>query len=216
MPSAPLPARRSAFPRLRRLRRSSLVLLALGLGALAEPAASETVERACPPREGRSSPEPAEWNRQHVLLAASNAAGVGDAALKPGAAVRAVLRRDRAVDFLAKPGKPSRPGQFGGMFRVRIERPGAYRVMLDSKAWLDVLKDGVAVAPIGHGPGPACSRVRKTVDFQLSRGDHLLQLSASPSSTAVILIMPSANLGPDRHGAALAPPDHNTRGDMRR
>ena len=216
MPSAPLPASRSAFPRLRRLRRSSLVLLALGLGALAEPAFSQTVERACPPREGRSSLEPAEWNRQHHLMTAASSAGLDGAVLRPGTTVRAILRRERAIDFVAPPGKPSRPGQFGGMFRVRIERPGAYRIMLDSKAWLDVLKDGVAIAPIGHGPGPACSRVRKSVDFQLSRGDHLLQLSASPSSKAVILIMPRANPGPVRHGAAPTPPDHNTRGDMRR
>jgi hypothetical protein len=159
--------------------------------------------------------EPAEWDRRHDLLAASSAAGLDGAVLKPGGAARAFLHRERAVDFAAQPGGLSRPGQFGGMFRVRIERPGAYRVMLDSKAWLDVLKDGVAVAPVGYGPGPACSRVRKSVDFLLGRGDHLLQLSTSPGPTAVILILPRSDARPGRRGA-LAPRDLNPRGDLRR
>jgi hypothetical protein len=39
-----------------------------------------------------------------------------------------------------------------------------------------------------HAPGPACSGIRKTVQFSLQPGRHVIQLSANGDPTIAVLI----------------------------
>jgi hypothetical protein len=75
------------------------------------------------------------------------------------------------------------------MFKVRIATAGTYRFVLGSGAWIDVLKDGRAVASTAHAPGPACSTARKTVEFPLAPGDYVLQVSANAEPTLALMIV---------------------------
>jgi hypothetical protein len=212
MPPACLPARDRARRHLPR--RMSLILTVLVLTPLGRPASSQDLQRTCSARNAPSS-ESSAWRRPYRLRAASSPAGLDSAVLRPGAAARAILTRQRAVHFLSPPGKPSRPSQFAGMFQLRIERPGVYRFMLDSKGWLDVLEDGGAIAPTGYGPGPACGAVRKSVDYRLRRGDHVLQLSANDDPRATILILAKADMGQGARQAPLGLLDLPPTGDTR-
>jgi hypothetical protein len=193
MPLAQGAARAATPCRPRRLTAAALILLTRVVGPPSRAAP------ACLERDSQPPSERAAWNRQHALRTASSPSELEATGLTPGRTVRAVLRPVGSIRFVARPGRPARTGEFGGMLQARIPQPGAYRVLLGSKAWLDVLKDGSALVPTGHAPGPACGPVRKTVEFQLDRGDYVFQVSANPDPVAVILVIPRPG---DRIGRA--------------
>ena len=69
-----------------------------------------------------------------------------------------------------------------------MTRPGTYRVALGAGAWVDMLRDGKAIASTAHGHGPACSGIRKIVDFPLTPGSYVLQLAGSPDANIPVLV----------------------------
>ncbi|HEX4272840.1 MAG TPA: hypothetical protein VHZ32_15725, partial [Rhizomicrobium sp.] len=54
--------------------------------------------------------------------------------------------------------------------------------------WIDVLKDGAAVTSGVHGPGPACSGIRKTVQFPLQPGRYVIQISANAGDSVPVMV----------------------------
>lgn len=80
-----------------------------------------------------------------------------------------------------------KPGSGARAPRPLPGRAGTYRVALGAPAWIDLLADGEPLASTGHGHGPACTGVAKTVDFRLQPGRYVLQLSgASQAETTVM------------------------------
>lgn len=144
---------------------------------------------ACAQMDVSLPPELAGWPHRSAIVSAAGAADLGEATLEPGQAVTATLHPTRQVAYLAQPEKPGGSVAHGGLFRVRIAAPGTYRFVLGSGAWIDVLEDGRPVASSAHAPGPACATARKTVEFPLQKGDHVLQVSANADPTLAILII---------------------------
>jgi len=107
----------------------------------------------------------------------------------PGRAYAVGLHPTRSVDYVAQPEKPGGSVAFGGMVSLTVDRAGVYRVGLDSGAWIDVLKDGTALVSTAHAPGPACTGVRKTVDFALQPGRYVVQVSANASPKLGLMIV---------------------------
>ncbi|HEX8555674.1 MAG TPA: homogentisate 1,2-dioxygenase, partial [Sphingomonas sp.] len=70
----------------------------------------------------------------------------------------------------------------------RVASAGTYRVALDSAMWIDVVAGTAAIASTTHGHGPACSGVRKMVDFALRPGRYVIQLSGSAKPQAVVMV----------------------------
>jgi len=58
------------------------------------------------------------------------------------------------VTYVTPPGKPAADGHVG-QFGLRVDHPGTYRVILSSGGWIDMLRNGAAVASTAHSPGPA-------------------------------------------------------------
>ncbi len=69
-----------------------------------------------------------------------------------------------------------------------MAEPGTYRVALEHKGWIDVLEAGRSLASSKHGHGPACTGIRKMVDFRLKRGRHVLRLSKLAEDEVRVLI----------------------------
>ncbi|THD58175.1 MAG: homogentisate 1,2-dioxygenase [Phenylobacterium sp.] len=128
------------------------------------------------------------WTAQTPLAAAVSAASLSQAQLTPGKSVVARLSPTADVDFAVPPEKPADPASHSGLFDVKIEQPGTYVVGLGAGAWIDVLKDGKALSSIGHDHGPACSTLRKMVEFPLQPGRYLLQVSGAPDAKLSILV----------------------------
>ncbi len=130
----------------------------------------------------------ASWTAQTPLAAAADAASLSKAALTPGKAVTADLPQTASVHFVTQPERPGGSVSHGGMFELRIDKAGTYVIGLGSGAWIDVLKDGKPLTSTAHSPGPACSTLRKMVDFPLQPGRYVLQISANADAKLPILL----------------------------
>jgi hypothetical protein len=151
--------------------------------------AQEEQQPACADRAAPVAGPYAAWTAKKAAASAARAADLPKAELIPGQAVLAALHPTREIGFMVQPEKPGGSVSKGGMFSLRIDTPGVYRFALGAGPWVDVLKDEVVVQSIAHGPGPACSGIRKTVDFPLEAGVYVLQISASPDDTLALLVL---------------------------
>lgn len=70
-----------------------------------------------------------------------------------------------------------------------ITEAGAYSIVMDQPAWVDVARDGANIHSNGNGRGPACSSIRKTVDFQLQPGRYTISLSRTQAPTVRLLVI---------------------------
>lgn len=163
------------------------MLLAVLL-ALAAPQVAESTHDAlaC---AATAAPLPAgmeNWSRPGVARAGASAGAATP--LKIGTAMTATLLPAPKVAYAARPEKPGTPASSGGVFAFTIESAGRYRVALGSAAWVDVLRGTTPVGSVAHGHGPACSTVRKMVDFDLAPGRYLLQVVGSGTATLPLMV----------------------------
>lgn len=111
----------------------------------------------------------------------------GDA-IEPGKATALTLRAVDVAKFALPPERAPATGTFGGVYRVTIARAGIYRVALQAGAWIDLVRDGKSLTSAAHMEGPACSGIRKIVDFALEPGSYTLQLSGAKGPQMRVLI----------------------------
>ncbi|MEH3157740.1 MAG: hypothetical protein PGN08_01770 [Sphingomonas taxi] len=141
---------------------------------------------ACP---ATPAPPPAElsgWSAMAPIGAGADAAAVAPLAIGRGA--RATLVPSATLRFARAPEKAAAPGSFGGLFAVTVARAGRYRIALGEGAWVDVIDGDRILASVAHGHGPACSPVRKMVDFDLAPGRYILQVAGARGATLPLLV----------------------------
>lgn len=129
----------------------------------------------------------ASWPAAVPMKAAADRNGLDAARLTPGQAVQLMLLQTSKVAFPLQPKKPGGTASYGGLMQFAVKEEGVWRVALGSGAWIDVVKDGKALPSIAHGHGPACSGIRKMVDFSLSPGTYILQVAASGTETLTVM-----------------------------
>lgn len=117
------------------------------------------------------------------------AAGATPAAITIGHGVRATLLPAAGVT-LPVPNDRAKAGSNAGVYGFDVTAAGRYRVTLGAAAWIDVIAAGKPVTSAAHAHGPACSPIRKMVDFDLVPGHYLLQLSGSDFAVVPLMIAP--------------------------
>ncbi len=115
---------------------------------------------------------------------------IAKAPIPLGRAAALTLDPVAGVTFAPPPSRAAKPGSFGGVYTFTVATAGTYRVALGSGAWIDVVRDGKALTSTAHTEGPACSGIRKVVDFVLTPGRYTLQLSGSKEAPMRVLIVP--------------------------
>lgn len=172
-------------------RRLIPVLMLLAVLPAAAPAFAQQGEATphCPQDAVALPAELQAWSAAAPLAAATAPDNAAKAELTPGGAIKAALVHTPDVHYAARPGKPGGTVAFGGLFKIAIAEPGVYRVALGNASWVDLIKDGVAAESIAHGGGPACSGIRKIVDYQLQKGDYIVQLSAGGDAETGLMIV---------------------------
>lgn len=133
---------------------------------------------ACPAVPAALPAELSGWGKGGTV------ADGGTLAIGSGATVRLVS----APTFAVASQKPLPAGRFGGSAAFTVATAGTYRVALGGPVWVDVVQGTATVASTAHGHGPACSAIRKTVDFDLTPGRHVLQISNAMSEFLPVLI----------------------------
>lgn len=119
--------------------------------------------------------------------AASASADLGKATITVGKAVDATLVAMEKVGYGVQPEQAPPKASYGGMYNVRIDTAGTYRVVLGGRAWIDVVRDGKTIASTSHGEKP-CAGVQKAVEFPLTPGAYVIQLSGSTATTVGMLV----------------------------
>ena len=168
--------------------RAGLASLAALVSVTGAQAQENRPQPACSAEMTALPAELAAWPDRKVSAAADEASNLSGAQIESGRAIDAQLRPMPAVRYVLQPEKPGGPDSFGGLFALRIDEAGTYRVALGAAAWIDLIGDGSAVASTAHGHGPACSGIRKVVDFVLSPGSYVLQVSASAANSLPLLV----------------------------
>jgi hypothetical protein len=157
----------------------------------AAPAVAQEMQHASANCPADAKPLPAAlsaWTDKASFDAAGSAAALNAAVLAPGKAVTVNLRHTREVQYMVQPEKPGGSVAYGGLLMLDVKTAGTYQVNLSSGAWIDVLKDGRPVMSGAHAPGPACSGIRKTVQFPLQPGRYVIQLSANGDPSIAVLV----------------------------
>lgn len=71
---------------------------------------------------------------------------------------------------------------------IQIDTGGTYRIALSDASWIDVTTANQVLPSIAHRHGPACSGIRKIVDFKLDSGRYALHLSGMKAASVKVLI----------------------------
>ncbi|HEY4274493.1 MAG TPA: hypothetical protein VGM68_03335 [Rhizomicrobium sp.] len=166
-----------------------LALLAAALLVSGSAMAQEMREPA-PKCEAMVAPPPAlaGWTNKSDVASATKADGLTQAALTIDKGATVALHPTRDVSYIAQPDKPGGSVSNGGLLAVSIATAGTYQINLSSGAWIDLLQDGKAVLSTAHAPGPACTGIRKTVQFPLQPGRYVLQLSANAAPDIQVMV----------------------------
>lgn len=161
--------------------------IALCLASVA--GAQETAPRPdCSATTPALPPELAGWSSNVPRTAAASESTAARASLSVGQAAQLRLMPTTAVRYALPPEKPGTPTSHGGLASFTVAKPGTYRVALGAAAWIDVVRDGKALASVAHGHGPACSGVRKMVNFKLTPGRYLLQVAGNADPVIPVMI----------------------------
>jgi hypothetical protein len=149
----------------------SLIALTVAATAAVAPIC-DTVDTVLPPAlSGWAAPQPSK------------------AVLSIGKASVLTLQPLFALRYPVLPGRPDKPGQFGGVASINIEETGRYAVALGAPAWIEIVQDGAAIKSTGHQHGPDCTSIRKIVIFDLKPGTYRLQLSGSPAVKVTTMVV---------------------------
>ena len=99
-----------------------------------------------------------------------------------------MLQPVATVAFAPAPTRAPKPGTFGGVYTFNVTTAGTYRIALEAGAWIDVVGNGKIIESVAHTEGPACSGIRKIVDFSLTPGRYAVQLSGAKEAPMEMLI----------------------------
>lgn len=170
--------------------RSILIGLA-GCAALSSAAAQAQDAPAASVCAQTDAALPAEligWTHRQAMPGAAKITALKGATLALGKGVDAVLPMTGKITYLAPPRKPDGLKNHGGLFQFSVDREGSYAVALGASAKIDLLKDKVTIAPTSRVDGPSCSTIRRVMDFKLTPGTYVLQVSAYADDRLALMI----------------------------
>jgi len=133
-------------------------------------------------------PALAGWTSRTPLAAATDARALPQASLPVGQGVDAQLRRTGEITFPVLPARPGGTVSYGGLYELRITEAGDYQVSLGTGAWIEVVRGKTLVEATRHGPGPACSSLKKTVVFSLKPGLYVFEITGNGEPTLAVMI----------------------------
>lgn len=169
--------------------RVSLGLLsALLLAGPSQAQMGEHSAQTCPADPVAPPPELAGWVGRVPVTAAGKPDALVAATITPGKGADVTLLSAPDVTYPVRPSHPGGTVSYGGLIGFTVTQAGTYRVGIGSGAWLEMVRDGKALDSIAHSPGPACTGLRKMVDFALTPGSYLLEISGNGAPTLPVLV----------------------------
>ena len=111
--------------------------------------------------------------------------------LHPGTAVQIDLRPIAELQAAVPPHQARDGGATtGGRLELEIATAGSYEVLVDHSAWIDLVQGGATLRSTARAQALPCTTVHKIVDFSLSPGRYVIQLSGTTAASARLLVVP--------------------------
>ncbi|WP_246616645.1 hypothetical protein [Sphingomonas yunnanensis] len=126
------------------------------------------------------------WSRRAPLAAGTSTRSAPVIVVGHGADLR-LAPADQVTPAVTPQREPD-TGETAGLALFQVAHPGTYRVALGDAAWIDVVRAGRALTASAHSHGPACTGIRKMVDFRLEPGRYVLQLSGTKAASLPVMI----------------------------
>jgi len=130
-------------------------------------------------------PELADWSRNassKTIYAYGDDLGADWSPL--GAArTELSLHKFESLRYGVAPERKPDVHKFGGTIPIAVNKAGRLIVALDAGAWLDLVQGGAVVKSLKHSHGPACSGIRKMVEYDVTPGRYQLQIVNAPTAS---------------------------------
>lgn len=161
------------------------VALAATLLLFAAPAAAQDPahDPSCANVRVAFPPALSGWSQQTPVAAGITAGG--GANIAPGQAVLVSLHPAKLLRLAPNPQAMTANG---GTLTLNVAASGSYRLAIGGNAWVDLVRDGKALAPTAQARGPRCTGIGKTVDFALAPGRYTIQLTGSEAQDIALLV----------------------------
>ncbi len=108
--------------------------------------------------------------------------------LDPGSTATIRLSPQGALAYPVAPKPPRAPANHGAILSIDIDEPGRYHVALGAKGWVDIFRDGKALASIDHKHGEPGTGIAKIVTFDLAAGHYTVALSGMTAGEASVTV----------------------------
>jgi hypothetical protein len=168
-----------------------LFVIGFAAALMAAPAFAQAHEHDTPACAAMDAALPAgldDWLGKATVTTAPSPEHAVHASLALGKGYEARLAKKTEVTFSVQPEKPGGSVSYSGLFAFTVETAGDYTVALGAAAWIDVLEDGKALAPVSFGHGLECTTIRKKVVFALKPGVHVLQVAGNGAATLRVMV----------------------------
>jgi hypothetical protein len=110
--------------------------------------------------------------------------------LHPGTAVQIALRPIAELQAAVPPHQTRDGATMGARLDLEISAAGTYEILVDHAAWIDLVQGGAALRSTARAQALPCTTVRKIIDFSLSPGRYVIQLSGTAAASARLLVIP--------------------------
>ena len=160
-------------------------IIAMSLAAALPAAASAAPAAPSCPAAPVLPPELADWarNTSSKTIYAYGADLGADWSPLGAARTELPLHKFESLRYGIAPERKPDVYKFGGMIPIDVKKAGRLVVALDAGAWIDLVRDGAVVKSLTHGHGPACSGIRKMVEFDVTQGRYQLQIINAPTAS---------------------------------
>ena len=160
-------------------------IIAMSLAAALPAAASAAPAAQSCPAAPVLPPELADWarNTSSKTIYAYGADLGADWSPLGAARTELPLHKFESLRYGIAPERKPDVYKFGGMIPIDVKKAGRLVVALDASAWIDLVRDGAVVKSLTHGHGPACSGIRKMVEFDVTQGRYQLQIINAPTAS---------------------------------
>ncbi|CAI3939188.1 unnamed protein product [Commensalibacter communis] len=137
-----------------------------------------------PPKEMSS------WKEPSSISAAKTSEELSHSTVTINQAVQASLFPTRTVKFVVNPEERGGSVSFAGMVQFNVPTQATYRIITDSRPWVEMVKDGKTIESSKHQHGSKCLGMEKVLDFPLSPGQHTIEFTANGKDTIKFIIVP--------------------------
>lgn len=131
-------------------------------------------------------------DRERAALTAPDRATLtsgGEATTSKG--ITLTLVAPTSAHLPSPPERTPKEGTFAGFASFKpAPKAGLYTISLSAAAWLDVVQDDEVLKPVAFSSATDCNGIRKSMQYDLSGGPFVVQISGATDRSISVAVLP--------------------------